>query len=496
MRRTEPPRTRSTRARRAGMTFCLLSSVFYLLSSAQQPTFQSTIRLVRLNVSVLDKNRVPVRGLGRGDFTVRIDGVIQPIAEVVEIDKAAAPAAAASTAAPEIRTNDRRERRAFVLILDDANTHNDARMMAETKRAAKAFVDGLAAGDLAAVVYTWYGAANQDFTTDMDRVRRAIGRFRPGIGQRSTPVSTAEIALNNTIRNAVGSLKSIPDVRTAVVLVSPGPKGIRPNQTGRDLAADEARGEPAFLEGVSASAGGSEATYGTVPIYAISNWGVPVTYVNPFTRIDGARLAINSGHDFLHGIANLSGGRAFTDINDVAGAARQILLENESHYLVGYYPTYPVRDGRYRRLQVDVAREGVEVLPSDRMVRAPKGPPVDFTPSPRAALAGILPADGFPLTLQTRVGGFDKGRATVTLTVGIDAPPPAETAAIECVLFDPGGLKEISNARAAAALSASGRQDVELNLTAPRGMFVVRCGVHLRDSGRLAGVYGDVDVNK
>jgi len=488
------------KARTARQTiFGILCSAFCVLSlSAQQPTFQSTVRLVRLNVSVLDKNRVPVRGLGRADFTVRIDGVIQPIAEVVEIDKAAAPAVPAGMAAPDIRTNDRRERRAFVLILDDANTHNDARMMADTKRAARAFVDGLAAGDLAAVVYTWYGAANQDFTTDMDRVRRAIARFKPGIGHinRGSHPPTAEIALNNTIRNAVASLKSIPDVRTAVVLVGPGPKRTRPSQTGRDLEADEARDEAVFLDGVSASAGGSEATYGTVPIYAISSWGVPVTYVNPFTRIDSVRLGIKTGHDFLHGIANLSGGRAFTDINDVAGAARQILRENESHYLVGYYPTYPVQDGRFRRLQVDVAREGVEVFPSDRMVRAPKGPPADFTPSPREALAGILPADGFPLTLQTRAGGLVTGRAPVTLTVGIDAPPPAETAAIECVLFDPGGLKEISSTRAEAALTASGRQHVELTLSAPRGSFVVRCGVHLRESGRLAGVYGDVDVNK
>jgi hypothetical protein len=46
----------------------------------QPPTFRTGIDLVQLDVSVLDKNRRPVKGLSAADFTVLDNGKPQPIA--------------------------------------------------------------------------------------------------------------------------------------------------------------------------------------------------------------------------------------------------------------------------------------------------------------------------------------------------------------------------------------------------------------------------------
>jgi len=47
--------------------------------SAPQSTFRTGIDLVRIDVTVLDHNRRPVRGLTGDDFTLLMDGKPQPI---------------------------------------------------------------------------------------------------------------------------------------------------------------------------------------------------------------------------------------------------------------------------------------------------------------------------------------------------------------------------------------------------------------------------------
>ena len=79
--------------RRIGCTALLLVSLtssftwFSTRSSAallaqdrrDQPTFQTGVELVQLDVSVLDDKRQPVRGLSAADFTVLENGVPRPV---------------------------------------------------------------------------------------------------------------------------------------------------------------------------------------------------------------------------------------------------------------------------------------------------------------------------------------------------------------------------------------------------------------------------------
>ena len=55
-------------------------------STQLPPTFRSGVDLVHLDVSVLDRDRRPVKGLTAADFTILEDGKPQPVAAFSEVD--------------------------------------------------------------------------------------------------------------------------------------------------------------------------------------------------------------------------------------------------------------------------------------------------------------------------------------------------------------------------------------------------------------------------
>src|SRR5688572_474364 len=82
-----------------------LASLLVVLATAPygaqspQPTdpqqiFRTGVDLVRLDVSVLDKNRQPIHGLRAEDFTVLEDGKPQPVVAFAAVDIPSPPPAA------------------------------------------------------------------------------------------------------------------------------------------------------------------------------------------------------------------------------------------------------------------------------------------------------------------------------------------------------------------------------------------------------------------
>jgi hypothetical protein len=61
-------------------------------------------------------------------------------------------------------------------------------------------------------------------------------------------------------------------------------------------------------------------------------------------------------------LASESGGFTVRDTNDLASGLRRIADENGTYYLVGYNPSNPARDGRFRKITVKVpGRPGIEI---------------------------------------------------------------------------------------------------------------------------------------
>src|SRR5262245_57145581 len=85
---------------------CLLlaaSGAVAAATFAQQtppPSFRTGVQLVRIDVTVLDDKRQPVRGLRAADFTVLEEGQPRPIRAFQAVDRAVAPGRAAIAMAP------------------------------------------------------------------------------------------------------------------------------------------------------------------------------------------------------------------------------------------------------------------------------------------------------------------------------------------------------------------------------------------------------------
>jgi hypothetical protein len=68
-----------------------------------------------------------------------------------------------------------------------------------------------------------------------------------------------------------------------------------------------------------------------------------------------------SNLDAMKAVAADTGGKAFINGNDIAGAVRAAIDDSRISYVLGYYPTHGKWDGGFRAIAVKVNRPGVEV---------------------------------------------------------------------------------------------------------------------------------------
>ena len=174
------------------MRLALLSLIALLATqqpSGPQATFRTGVDVVQLDVSVLDKDRKPVRGLTASDFTILEDGKARPLVAFVPVDLTApesssAPAGWVREVAPDVITNQVRPEGRLVVIMFDWSIRFYDQLLA--KRIAVAAVDQLGPDDLAAVVFTsafGNSGAPQNFTADRARLLAAINQPFPVAAQ-------------------------------------------------------------------------------------------------------------------------------------------------------------------------------------------------------------------------------------------------------------------------------------------------------------------------
>jgi VWFA-related protein len=110
-----------------------------------------------------------------------------------------------------------------------------------------------------------------------------------------------------------------------------------------------------------------------------------------------ARLSEQEYFETLSGLANDTGGFLVRGTNELAGGLRRMLEDNDAYYLMAYEPINTKRDGKFRRIEVKLARQpGLTVrtrrgylAPDDRK-KADKSEPA--AAGPGAAGAGTAPA--------------------------------------------------------------------------------------------------------
>lgn len=498
----------------------------------QLPSFRSGVDIIRLDVSVLDKDRRPVRNLKAEDFVITVDGASQPIVafEAVVLPPRETPTAAwMRDVAPDVKTNALGEPRLFVIIMDDAQTPMDPYMVNSAKTIARGIVDQLSPSDLASVVFTKDNRGAQELTSDRARLLAAIDSFHfgwiPEMGWLMGSYS------QSTVRQAVSFLRGRAHGRSAIMLIGVG-GGIAKDAdfTSRSDSAgivaenpdpsarDDREARIQAMVGLSALA--QDAALARVPIYGFSIAGLMAAGQASVNRMVPPDLrapvftesSARAGNEGFQTLASASGGRAIVGDNEPARFVPAIFEENSAYYIIGYRATYGLSDGRSHRLKVRVNKPGATVFPSDRVLlsQKPRTQKTAVAPPPPLlrAIADIVPTSDVQMAVTAAAFAFPPGRDPKAATTGVLAslritrPAPAEQEAeqiqVMAKVFTPQG-KEVGTVRQNAVLrlrpsGSDARFDVLTQLGLKPGRYSVRFSAHSVVLGKTGSVYTDVTV--
>lgn len=346
----------------------------------QAPVFRAGTDYVRVDVVVTDKSDRSITDLAKQDFTIEEGGRPQKIEDFqfVSVPLQHRPLDRASMAAsPDVATNTPASplSRLFVMAIDDL--HILEQDVSSVKRIMVEFIRALSPDDEAAIIFVSHSNLGQNFTSDarllmrtVDHVSDALGFGLDALG-RSTGsnvvyndvkyICACARSADLAIRNITASLAGSAHPRRAIVYVTDG------SIVGTPAKLCDFDEQLALYE---------EARRADVPIYTIDPRGQVLPDeavrggISAVGNIDGtvgelqrAHIVENIRHqqDRLVADAINTGGRAFTNQSDLTRAVDEIVSENGSYYLLGYYPMPFAADGKFHDFSVTVNRPAARV---------------------------------------------------------------------------------------------------------------------------------------
>jgi VWFA-related protein len=397
------------------------------------------------------------------DFNVTEDGKPQKIEQfsVVKIDPAAQvedrPASPIRSDFDEEREAARPDVRLFVILLDDYHVRR-GNGMSVRKPLVDFIQNQLAPADMVALMYPLTPVADIRFSRDRDALMNAIERFE-GRKFDYQPRNTFEeqyayypAAIVERIRNQVtmGALKAaafrmggLREGRKSIIFVSEGFTSTLPPQLNDPVAAlpgvrNPARGRSTvevqndrqeFMNTVDLNNEMRDvfeiANRQNTSIYAVDPRGLGVFEydINEAVGQNTDRRALTSALDTLRVLADNTDGRAILNRNDLAVGMRQIIRDSSAYYLLGYNSTQAPTDGKFHKIEVKVARRGVDVrarkgywaMSATDAARALAPPKPEAPTAVTAALNAIAePARGRPARFWIGTARAESGRTRVT----------------------------------------------------------------------------------
>jgi VWFA-related protein len=445
-------------------------------SQEATPKFPAQVEQVTVDVVVTDKKGNPITGLTAADFTVTEDGVTQPIASFEAVQLPAAPSETPPEK-PRVSTNfdhSGRVGRTFVLVFDDvhmtrANAHR-------AKAAVSEFLKkGVREGDRVTLVATggdaWWTtrmeAGREELITLLKRlegrhipdtspermsdyeamrihiyndpqVSERVGRRFESLGLSQVDPGTRSALDGNRnpfiwarasdvyfqsvsrTRITLGLLERVllslasAKGRKSVILVSDG-FIYDPNLDDFKTVVQASRRANAAIYYVAA--GGLEG----VP-YLSAEFGPPID-----ERDLGSALLDNTlAGEGSESVASDSGGFVVRNTNDLSRGIQRIAQESQAYYLLGYNPTNTKPDGRFRKIEVKVARKGIELRARKGYYaplegKAPPKKPSNVDPDIQQALDSPYEISQVPIRMTAYV--FDEtflGKANTVVVAELD----------------------------------------------------------------------------
>ena len=389
---------------------------------AQTPTFPAGTELVTVDAVVQGRDGKPVRGLGASDFTLLEDGVRQEVVAFEAVNLPDRTAAAEAPSPPEAppRTSSNVDAaalaaRSFVVVFDER--HLDLAEAARGRRALARFLDtGARAGDRVTLTGTQAGAG---WTARLPEGRAALLQVLDGLqGRRQGDLVRDAISDYEAMRidrdtdwlvidRVTRRLVSTEYIRRAAVLPGDPPdnganidseRGITQARAAQVYAKATLDNE-ATLSVIERALSGLSEGHGRKSLILVSGGFIHDPHIDSFRRVVSAALRANVALYFvdargLTGLpsafqADASAPADFNDLgatlgeaqnnsegseslaadtggfsvrdNDLALGLERIERESTSYYLLGYKPTNTRADGRFRKIGVKVARDGVRV---------------------------------------------------------------------------------------------------------------------------------------
>jgi VWFA-related protein len=485
-----------------------LQPVGGLQSPQQTPRFVAGVDVVELDVSVLDKDHKPVRGLKAEDFIVREDGTPR---KIVAFDEIYAPPPAPPSApwmrdvAPDIETNEQAEHNLFVIVIDDAllsytmpyttdlypirDIKNISYKLNQAKVIARRVIGGLTDQDLAAVIFSYDNTHGANFTRDRSKLLKAVDSLTVG-----PPIGCAQLVSSaSTLLSSVEGLDAVKHRRKTVFYIAVGTDV--PISGPTDPCRAQAQG---YIEDAIRFA-----QRANVNLYTFDPSGLRAN----FGGFDRRQI------QFLQEAAENTGGRAIINTNEPAAHVAEVLEEARAYYLVAYELPARGADSRYHRIEVKVNRPGLEVhTRSTRFDAKAEGDGRQAAPPLDAAVAGVLPNADLGLAIGAASFAGQNGTARVAIsltgqfrdavagardTLGlavhaftIDGQPVAAVDRSVPVMLEPAPPEAPGATIALKGPLFSAASEIALK----PGTYSLRVGVKSAATGKTGSVYTDITV--
>lgn len=402
-------------------------------------TFQSTTRLVVLDVVVTDKQGNPVRNLSSEDFTILEDGKQQTIA-TFEVPDQHAPVSIAGEGqnasanqkadSPKIGSQP-----LTILVFDalDTKTVDQAYARTEINKYLVARGPTLAQPTALMALEEKRLELLHDYTNDAKTLERALRQHKAqlpfrllrSMGEGNAYSVTDRTDAEQRLLDAMLALREIATAnarfagRKNVVWIGPGFPGLNGlevwNEAGfRDLEQSK----------VISTEKMNLLSWEQQTLELIWNARISVYTIDPRGLEASPEEAITptSGDLVFEQIAPLTGGRIIRETNDIDARIAKSVDEGGVYYAIAYYPVNRDWNGKFRRLHVVVRNAELTARTRDGYYAVPNTAPTPQEMGQLLSLAVLnpLPCHSLEVQARARLSGREQQRVA-HITVNIDA---------------------------------------------------------------------------
>ena len=366
-----------------------------LQTPSPQSAVHVTTRIVQVSVTVQDANGKPVKGLTKDDFVLLDQGQRQQIASISEGTRNFATTGAVT--GPNHFTNQLAPGNGsapplIVIVVDAYNTYyhdyyyrpgppdyNCAPgscpppLLGTIFKQVEKFISQMQPQDRVAL-YQLNDQLDllQDFTNDRDALQHGLDRGKKSAGTQTylACAQNDQAQMSNRTMIAMSliadRLATIPGRKNLIWLSTGFPYRKVTTDSKMDKTAETLGSEdlplfavdahglaaPLAVPGAGAAGGGGMVSGADLP--------TPSTFGNADGFMCGPHSA-PGGFSEVRNLSEMSGGRAFYNTNDFAGAIRKVIDNSSASYVLEYYPDHNKWNGEFREIKVKVNRPGMEV---------------------------------------------------------------------------------------------------------------------------------------